>query len=160
MSDGSRTALFVGACAALIAAALLLRSPDAVPAPESGHPPPRAPVPTRPSAPPPALASSARRFLATFLRYEVGDPSPELTHALRATATRAFAAELLRTPPRPTVDSRRVDPTLGPLTFAPVSNDPPLVSVSGIAHRHNGPEQLSFVFEFSHGSWLASAPGE
>jgi hypothetical protein len=160
MSDRSRAALFVAACAALIAAALLLPAGNPGAAPEQRHLHAGPSLPARPIVPTPTLASSARRFLAAFLRYEVGDSSPALTRALEATATRALSAELLRHRPRPSQGQAPSDPTLGPLSFAPVSTDPPLVSVSGTARRPTGPEQLSFVFEFSQGSWLASAPGE
>jgi len=159
MAPEPRAALFLALCAVLIAAAVALDSVNPTGVPEAPHfkssPPQRQPSPVRS-----ALTSSARRFLLAFLRYEVGDLSPALTRSLRVSATHAFAAELLRTPPRPPRGPRGAAPSLGPLAFATVSSEPPLVSVSGTAHRPTGPEQLSFVFELRHGRWLASAPGE
>jgi hypothetical protein len=160
MSEGSRTALFLSVCATLIAAALLPRSDHPAGSAPVGITRGTPPTPGRPRAPVPALASSARRFLTAFLRYEVGDQGGAVTRTLRATATRAFAVELLRNPPRPLPGAPRPDPHLGSLTFAPVSTKPPLTSVGAVAKRPTGPDQLSFVFELSHGTWLASAPGE
>lgn len=159
MTPQPRASLFVALSVVLIAAELFLG--------KRGSAPPQPPRPITSRAAPrhshlspvrPALTASARRFLVAFLRYEVGDRSHAVGRALRATAAPEFATELLRAPPRPPHRARPA--TLGPLAFATVSSDPPLVSVSGTAHRPTGPEQLSFVFELRHGRWLASAAGE
>jgi hypothetical protein len=42
----------------------------------------------------------ARRFIAAFARYELGASEAGVARALRASATRAFAGELLDAPPR------------------------------------------------------------
>jgi hypothetical protein len=157
-----RPALFLAASAALIAVALFLHlnaAPQPLPPVFSlSHPPP--PQRSGTAQVRAALEPSARRFLRTFLRYEVGDSNQALTRSLRATATPAFAAELLRRPPR---SEQRLPPAranLGSLSLIFVSAQPPLVSVSATARRATGPEQLSFVFARHHGRWLASAPGE
>lgn len=108
----------------------------------------------------PDLAAAAKRFLAVFLRYEIGESDRWLPRTLRRTSTAAFAAELLAAPPRPPAEGRSPPTTLGRLAFATLSSEPPLVLVSGAARRPSGPEQLSFLFEFTGRRWLASAPGE
>lgn len=47
-----------------------------------------------------AAIECARRFLSAYLRFEVGDDDATVRAALRATATPAFAHELLAKPPR------------------------------------------------------------
>lgn len=47
-----------------------------------------------------AAESIARRFFAAFARYELGELDPCIEASLRATATGAFARELIATPPR------------------------------------------------------------
>lgn len=47
----------------------------------------------------------ARRFFAAFSRYELGEVDRRIEAQLRATATRHFAAELRRSPPRTTIGS-------------------------------------------------------
>ncbi len=107
-----------------------------------------------------AVGPSARRFLDAFLDCETGDRSLETRHQLDATATPAFAARLLTgfvpAPARRPAGAAR----LGRLAIVPLATDPPLASVTAVAHRPSGPEQLSFVFVRRHGRWLASAPGE
>lgn len=158
----SRVVLFLAVSAALIVTAVLLTDGGPAAAPEpSGHlhdsPVPHHPSHSRLRV---SLDPTAQRFLRAFLRYEVADPDPTVIRTLRATATPSFATELLRDPPRPSQAPASPRATLGPLAFAVVSADPPLISVSGTAHRATGPEQLSFVFTRRHGRWLASAPGE
>ncbi len=159
MARQPRALLFVALSVVLIAAGVFLGKRGSAP------PQPPRPIMSR-QAPPhshlsplrPALTASAHRFLLTFLRYEIGERSHAVSRALRATAAPEFAAELLRAPPR--LPHHPGPATLGPLAFATVSSDPPLVSVSAVAHRPTGPEQLSFVFELRRGRWLASAAGE
>jgi hypothetical protein len=105
------------------------------------------------------LGGAARRFLAAFFRYEVGDVGPAVRQALRANATPGFAAELLAAPPwRP---ARSVPAAVsGPLAIAVASVSPPRAVVSGFGRRGSEREDFSFVFEAVDGVWLASEPGE
>ncbi|HWW67495.1 MAG TPA: hypothetical protein VNY83_05880 [Solirubrobacterales bacterium] len=164
-----RLVLFCLACAALAAAAIGFAGGGQPPAP--APPPARSGVaPAAPLAPQPAASSeaaglratlghAARRFLAAFFRYEIGELGPGVRRALRAAATPGFAAELLVGPPR------RPPPGIpaavpGRLTIAVASLSPPRALVSGAARRGGQAEQFSFVFEAVDGAWLASGPGE
>src|SRR5687767_491728 len=63
-------------------------------------------VPTTPEGelprhrPPEPLADLVRRFLAAFVRYEVGEPASRWEAALRGAASAALADDLTRRPPR------------------------------------------------------------
>jgi hypothetical protein len=106
-----------------------------------------------------ALGGEARRFLAAFFRYEVGELGPAVRRALRATTTAGFAAELLRSPPRrPPQSVPAAVP--GRLAIAVASVLPPRALVSGSARRGGEAEQFAFVFEARGGAWRASGPGE
>lgn len=166
-----RLALFYLAVAALAAAGVVFAGAGtgSTPTPTTASPPAaaRAPVVLPSSAAPPPVAAlraslgrEAHRFLGVFFRYEVGARGPALRSAVRATATPAFAAELLGSPPPP--PSRPLAPARpGRLTITLASVSPPRALVSGSASR-GGPaaEQFSFLFEADHGAWLASGAGE
>ncbi len=106
------------------------------------------------------VRAAARRFLAAFLRYEVGEVSPGVKRTLRAAATPRFAAELLAGPPAPPAGGVPPRAALGPVAVAFVSAIPPRAVISGAARRGGAPEQFSFVFECRRQGWLASAPGQ
>lgn len=106
------------------------------------------------------VKATARRFLAAFLRYEVGELTPALRRVLRATATPEFGRQLLAFPTRrppgnfpPRAELRRVD-----VTF--VSPQATLAVVSGTALRAGRPEEFGFVFTQSASGWLASGAAE
>jgi len=163
-----RMGLFGAACASLLVAAIGFAGGGESPAPAS---PPTGseavfatPFVSRPATGGVAgframLGSTARRFLAAFFRYEVGELEPGVRRALRATATPDFATELLGAlPHRPPRSPAAAVP--GRLEMAVVSFSPPRVLVSGSARRGGRAEQFSFVFEAVEGVWLASGPGE
>lgn len=107
------------------------------------------------------LRRSARRFLAAFLRYEVGQEGARLTAALRATATPSFAKRLLARPPRVPVAGRLPPPArLGRLQVGFLSGAATRALVSATAWRGPRPEELSFVFARRRSRWLASGPGQ
>lgn len=169
VAESRRPALFFAAAAAIVAAALLfgLAAPD--------PPPPPAPAAGAAggfAAPSPRLLAArsallrdrvraaARRFLAAFTRYEVGERGPGVARALRANATPGFAARLLAAPPRAPAAGRyppRARP--GRIEVAFVALSPPRAIVSGEARRAGAPAQFSFLFELHGGRWLAAGPG-
>jgi len=168
-AERTRLVLFCCAVAALATAGVAFAGAGSTPTSTTVPPPAaaRAPVVLSSSASPPPVAAlraslgrEARRFLGVFFRYEVGARGRALRSAVRATATPAFAAELLGSPPplpsRPLAPAR---PDRLTITLASVS--PPRALVSGSASR-GGPaaEQFSFLFEADHGAWLASGAGE
>jgi hypothetical protein len=162
-----RVGLFVLTSAALLAAALAFAGS---PSPHSPPPPARSQLgATAPPESPSAaagvarlratLGAAARRFLVAFFRYEVGAAGPRVRAALRATATRGFAAELLAAPPRRL--SRALAAAVpGRLRLAVASISPPRALVSGSAERDGEMEQFSFLFTARDGVWRASGPGE
>jgi hypothetical protein len=104
---------------------------------------------------------AARRFLTAFLRYEVGDLSPPVRHALRTNATRGFADRLLSYPPRrPAAGRFPPRATLQRLDIAFVSPLATRAVVSGTAGRGGLSEEFSFVLAYRGTTWLASGPGE
>lgn len=163
-----RLGLFFVASAALLAAAISFAGGEQPPTPA----PPPAKSEVVQAAPPVlqpaaagaaglrvALGGEARRFLAAFFRYEVGELGPGVRRALRATATPGFAAELLAAPPRR--PPQKVPAAVpGRLAIAAASLSPPRAVVGGSARRGGEAEQFSFVFEAVDGAWLASGPGE
>lgn len=104
---------------------------------------------------------ATRRFLPPFFRYEVGDIDAQVRRALRATATPAFAAALLATPPRPPpgrgfppkarLQSLAVNFARGAAFHA---------FADGSALRGAVPERFSFEFEYGQGGWRASGVTE
>jgi hypothetical protein len=105
------------------------------------------------------LQRAARRFLAAFLRYEVGNLGQTTTKSLRAHSSPDFAAELLAQPPR---DLYRHLPRaqIWRLRVIVLSQSPGRALVSGSALRDGRPEQFSFFFEADGGAWRAVGPGE
>ncbi len=163
-----RAALFLLACGALIAAAFAFTA-----APQRGAPP-RArhaapdlrlpPLARRAEARAERLAGglrrSARRFLAAFFRYEVGEGGRALAAALRTRATPAFAHELLAPPRAPSPGGYPSPARLHTLQVAFLSPGGNRALLTGSARRGGVEEQFSFLFE-RHGSlWLASGPGQ
>ncbi len=159
-----RFVLFCAACVALFAAALGFAGGEQpsgpVPAPaRSVAQPAESAAPGGALGLRAALDRAARRFLAAFFRYEVGELGPGVQAALRGAATPGFAAELLAAPPRrPPVSSPPA--VLGRLSIAFVSVAPPRALIGGSARRGHRPEPFSFLFEAREGAWLASGPGE
>jgi hypothetical protein len=156
-----RVALFLGCGAALLLAALAFslgaRQQSTPPTASAGSREPpalRLPRPTRRalaraerrSA---SLRRSARRFLAAFSRYEVGEGGRALDVVLRAAATPAFARRLLAAPPRapPALGGYPPPARLGGLriTFLSAGGNRALVTAS--ARRGARPEQLAFLFK-------------
>lgn len=105
------------------------------------------------------LRLAARRFLAGFFRYEAGEAGRNVRRALRATATPAFADELLAAPP--TVIGGRLPPArLGRLHITAIPALPPRALISGEARRRGRREQFSFLFDLRRHAWLARGLGE
>ena len=113
MSRRTRMAAFVASSLALVAAAtasLLVGRPSGPPSvgagAGAGDVAPKTvivaetPIPTATPAPSPGTPV-ARRFVRAFLRYEVGDAPPAVVRALRASASRTLAHDLLVQPARP-----------------------------------------------------------
>jgi hypothetical protein len=107
------------------------------------------------------LRRSARRFLAAFLRYEVGERSPAVLAMLRVTATRRFATRLLAASPRPAAAGRFPPPAhLRNLQVAFLSAAASRALVGGVAGRGGRTEDLSFLFTHRRRGWLASGPAQ
>lgn len=166
----ARLALFALACALLVAAALgspsRERTSGPPAAPASGARAPRPPlaarrIERRAARLEAGLRAAARPFLAAFLRYEAGAGGAAMAAALRAGATRGFAARLLAEPPRSLSPAGDPPPArLGSLQLAFLSarGDRALVRASAV--RGGAPEQLSFLFARRGGRWLAIGPGQ
>jgi len=107
-----------------------------------------------------AVASAARRFLAAFLSYEVGDTSPAVLAALRAASTAEFAARLLLSPPRPPGEGLPRRARLVGVEVTLLASAAPRALVSGTLRRRGTLEGFAFVFERRGGRWLASGVGE
>lgn len=103
------------------------------------------------------VEATARRFLVAFLRYEVGELTPAVRRALRATSTPEFGRQLLassaRRPPNskfpPRAQLHRVD-----VTF--ISPEATLAVVDGAALRAGFAEEFGFVFTETPSGWRAS----
>jgi hypothetical protein len=113
-----------------------------------------------PVAPPTDARPQVRRFIAAFLSYEVGVGAPRVDEAIRASATRRFARQLLLEPPRPAGRRSRGAAHVTSLHIDPVPGRADLALASGDARRAEGPEPFSFLFARRDGRWLAVAPGE
>jgi hypothetical protein len=107
-----------------------------------------------------AVAAAARRFLAAFLRYEVGDARPPGLVALRATSTEAFVAQLLLAPPRPAAAGLPRRARLAGIEITLPSDAAPRALVSGALRRQGSVEGFAFLFERHGQRWLASGVGE
>lgn len=161
-----RPGLFLAAVAVLIAVAVLLaRAPH-----PRGVPPARA-TPSPALAPSFALLDGARReearlraagrrFVSAFLRFEVGDLSPQVTQRLRSSATAAFARDLEAAPARRLArrpaEAARIERL--EVSFLTASADRGLLS--GFARRPDGPEEFSFLFALRGARWLALGAAE
>lgn len=98
---------------------------------------------------------SAERFLTAFLRYEVGDIDSDVRRELRATSTAELGAALLATPPHlPPGGGYPARARLQGLEVA-FADGAFSAFVDATAVRGEGPERLSFEFEFVEGEWLA-----
>ena len=106
-----------------------------------------------------ALRRVASRFLSAFFEYEVGDLEPEVRRHLAASATPAFAAELLRHPPRPPGRPSSAA-RLRTLSTTITTTDPPRALISGSARRGTAVEQFSFLFVSTASGWRAGGPAE
>ena len=106
------------------------------------------------------ISSSARRFLAAFFHYEVGETGAAVRRGLWATSTRAFYRQLMRQPVAPVTAGYPARASLERLRVSFVSSTASRALVSGTANRGGLPEEFSFVFTQAPAGWLASAPGE
>jgi hypothetical protein len=174
--DPGRPILFGLVVLALVASALVLalgtRRP--VPAPSSApsvrpaasgliapRPTSGAPAPAEPSRPRSPAATTARRFLPAYLRYEVGDLARPVARALRASATPQFAAALLGAPPRPIGGGPLPGPArLRRFRVRVAAGAPGWGELSGTAERGGHIERLTFVLERRGTSWLVTGVGE
>lgn len=106
------------------------------------------------------VEGSARRFLAAFFRYEVGETGAAVRRALSATSTHGFYRRLLQQPVAPVAAGFPARASLERLKVSFVSSTASRALVTGTARRASLPEEFSFVFSRSPTGWLASAPGE
>lgn len=106
------------------------------------------------------VEAASRRFLTAFLRYEVGDQSPNVRATLHETATTEFARQLLGSPTRPTVGRFPPQAVLHSLDVEFVSPEGTLALVRGTALRARLPEEFAFLFALRPSGWLASGPAE
>lgn len=167
----ARTALFLLACAALIAAALAFGATGQRSEPSGGDATQGSP-PTAALRPPSVtrraearaehlaagLRRSARGFLIAFFRYEVGERGPAITAALRVSATPAFADRLLAAPPRAPASGFPPPARLRSLHLGFVSAANRAL-LSGTASRGRRLEPFSFLFRRRGSAWLASGLG-
>jgi hypothetical protein len=107
------------------------------------------------------VADSARRFLAAFFHYEVGETGTAVQRALRATSTRGFYRRLLQQPVAAVAAGGfPARASLERMRISFVSSTASRALVTGTAKRASLPEEFSFVFSRGRAGWLASAPGE
>lgn len=107
-----------------------------------------------------AVAEAARRFMAAFLRYEVGDAPPSVLAALRAASTEELAAQLLLAPPRPTATDMPRRARLIGLEVGLPGGTAPEALVSGALRREGSIEPFAFLFQREGRRWLASGVRE
>lgn len=104
----------------------------------------------------------ARRFFAAFSRYELGERSAGVARALRASATAAFARELLAAPPRRVAGIPAAPASLGRVEFVPGhSDDGRLVGaeIVGVTRRDGRAQPISIELEAERGGWRVSGLG-
>lgn len=107
----------------------------------------------------------ARRFFSAFALYELGDVDRRIDHELRATATAAFARELLAAPPRiPPGTERLARAKLGRLEFVAGKADPKrrrLVSgeLVGSVDRAGKRSPLAIGVIVKRGGWRVAGLG-
>jgi hypothetical protein len=106
------------------------------------------------------VEAASRRFLAAFLRYEIGDMPPPVRRALRMTTTPEFARRLFNFPVRPAAGRFPPPAELRRLDVEFVSSTGTLALVSGTAWRAALPEEFAFLFALRPAGWLASGPAE
>jgi hypothetical protein len=160
-----RPGLFLVAVAVLIAAAALIS-----PAPHRRASPARA-------APSPALAPSfalldgarreevrlrvaGRRFVSAFLRFEVGDLSPQVKQHLHDSTTAAFARDLEAAPARRLTRRPFEAARIERLEVSFLTASAHRALLSGTARRRDGPEEFSFLFALRGGRWRALGVAE
>jgi hypothetical protein len=121
--------------------------------------PPGANPPPRPTATYPAAEDKALAFLRVFLRYEVGDLSPEVRAGITEHAAPRLARPLLAQPPRPP-DSGRSPP---PARVVKVDGVEAAArggfDVITLIERAGEPTPLVVTVEPRRGRWLATAVG-
>ncbi len=106
------------------------------------------------------LRVAGMRFLAAFLRYEVGELTSTVRARLQAGAAPDFAAQLLASRPRPPAEGFPPAAVLSQLHVVPLPGTPPRAVLSGSARRRDGEEEFSFVFARHRGQWLAVGAGQ
>jgi hypothetical protein len=163
-----RTGLFLAVSALLIAFAVLLgRAPQPPGSPRAQ--PPSSPV----VSPTPAFAlldaarreevrlrAAGRRFVSSFLRFEVGDLSPQVIASLRASAIPAFMRQLEAAPARRLGRQRPTSARLERLDVSFLTGSARRALLSGVARRPDGPEEFSFLFALRSGRWRALGAAE
>jgi hypothetical protein len=122
--------------------------------------PPRSALPGTLSGGRRAIAEAARRFMAAFLRYEVGDAPPSVLAELRAASTEELAAQLFLAPPRPTATDMPRRARLIGLEVSLPGGAAPEALVSGALRREGSIEAFAFLFEREGQRWLASGVEE
>jgi hypothetical protein len=107
------------------------------------------------------VEATARRFLAAFLRYEVGELTPAVRRALRATTTPEFARQLLASPARrPSAGSFPPRAAVDRMNVTFISPQATLAVVDGTALRSGFPEEFGFVFTRTAPGWRASGAAQ
>lgn len=104
----------------------------------------------------------ARRFFAAFSSYEQGDRRSGIARALHATATAAFARELLAAPPRAVAGAASAPATLGRVEFVPGrGRGGRLVAaeIVGVTRRGGREEPLSIRLRAERAGWRVSGLG-
>ncbi len=160
-------ALFVVASAALIAAAVLFSrgggwtSPEVEPSGELAQAGPADDASARLARAEVEVKASARRFMAAFLRYEVGELTPAVRRDLRATTTSEFGRQLLTSPPRrPSAGGFPPHAELRELNVTFLTPQATLAVIDGASVRDGFPEEFGFAFTRSASGWLASGASQ
>jgi hypothetical protein len=158
-----RLATFLAASLILVVAALATsrlhpRLGPAGPSPSLSRPDPALALASRLRL---RLRRTARRFLAAYLRYEVGERGPLVRRGIRCCATPRFARLLLANPPRSAASQRSLAPArLRGLEVSFQPTRPGLAFVGGVALRGVRREPFSFQFSYTAAGWRASGIGE
>jgi hypothetical protein len=105
-----------------------------------------------------AAGDTARRFLAAYARYEVGDVGRAVRAGLRATAARRFADELLARPPLPAPGAERPPRArLHAATFVPVAGTRLAGTVLAELVRAGRRETLELTMHEARGPWRVTS---
>jgi hypothetical protein len=135
------------------------------PSPASPSRPARTTVPTRRATRTPmrhlsdgdrrAVVARARAFLRAYLAYEVGATQPWVRRGLQRSATRRFARELVRNPPRFSRTSRLAR---GQVTSLELGDDPdaPFVGVAAVISRAGHLSPLTMQLDRASDGWHVS----